>query len=109
MLLKRSDLVIAVGYDPIEYEARNWNAEKDARIVVIDEVPMEIDQYMQPEVELIGSIAQTIQKLNERIIDYHLSGDVVDYLATLQEKLSNGDKNFEAVAGRRPCASTGSH
>lgn len=100
MLLKRSDLVIAVGYDPIEYEARNWNAEKDARIVVIDEVPMEIDQYMQPEVELIGSIAQTIQKLNERIIDYHLSGDVVDYLATLQEKLSNGDKNFEAVAGR---------
>ncbi|MDT2743544.1 acetolactate synthase AlsS [Enterococcus asini] len=100
MLLKRSDLVIAVGYDPIEYEARNWNAEKDARIVVIDEVPMEIDQYMQPEVELIGSIAQTIEKLSERIMDYHLSGDVVDYLATLQEKLSNGDKNFEAVAGR---------
>ncbi|MDU6524861.1 MAG: thiamine pyrophosphate-binding protein, partial [Enterococcus sp.] len=29
MLLKRSDLVLAVGYDPIEYEARNWNAEKD--------------------------------------------------------------------------------
>lgn len=100
MLLKRSDLVIAVGYDPIEYEARNWNAEKDARIVVIDEVPMEIDQYMQPEVELIGSIAQTIEKLSERIMDYHLSGDVADYLATLQEKLSNGDKNFEAVAGR---------
>lgn len=100
MLLKRSDLVITVGYDPIEYEARNWNAEKDARIVVIDEVPMEIDQYMQPEVELIGSIAQTIEKLSERIMDYHLSGDVADYLATLQEKLSNGDKNFEAVAGR---------
>lgn len=100
MLLKRSDLVIAVGYDPIEYEARNWNAEKDARIVVIDEVPMEIDQYMQPEVELIGSIAQTIEKLSERIMDYHLSGDVADYLATLQEKLSNGDKNFEAVADR---------
>lgn len=100
MLLKRSDLVIAVGYDPIEYEARNWNAEKDARIVVIDEVPTEIDQYMQPEVELIGSIAQTIEKLSERIMDYHLSGDVADYLATLQEKLSNGDKNFEAVAGR---------
>ncbi|EAG2871466.1 acetolactate synthase AlsS, partial [Listeria monocytogenes] len=55
MLLKRSDLVIAVGYDPIEYEARNWNAEKDARVIVIDEVPMEIDPFMQPEVELMGS------------------------------------------------------
>ena len=55
MLLKRSDLVLAIGYDPIEYEARNWNAEKDARIVVIDEVPMEIDQYMQPEAELMAA------------------------------------------------------
>lgn len=61
MLLKRSDLVLAIGYDPIEYEARNWNAEKDARIVVIDEVPMEIDQYMQPEAELIGSIAKQLK------------------------------------------------
>ncbi|MFD3122975.1 thiamine pyrophosphate-binding protein, partial [Streptococcus agalactiae] len=32
MLLKRADLVIAIGYDPIEYEARNWNAEISARI-----------------------------------------------------------------------------
>lgn len=100
MLLKRSDLVIAIGYDPIEYEARNWNAEKDARIVVIDEVPMEIDQYMQPEVELIGSIAQTIDKLSEKITDYQLATDVQDYLATLQDKLTNGDKNFEVLPDR---------
>ena len=100
MLLKRSDLVIAIGYDPIEYEARNWNAEKDARIVVIDEVPMEIDQYMQPEVELIGSIAQTITKLSEKIEDYQLAPDVADYLTTLQEKLANGDKQFEPVNQR---------
>lgn len=100
MLLKRSDLVIAIGYDPIEYEARNWNAEKDARIVVIDEVPMEIDQYMQPEVELIGSIAQTIDKLSEKITDYQLATDVQDYLATLQDKLTNGDKNFDVLPDR---------
>lgn len=100
MLLKRSDLVIAIGYDPIEYEARNWNAEKDARIVVIDEVPMEIDQYMQPEVELIGSIAQTIDKLSEKITDYQLATDVQDYLDTLQDKLTNGDKNFDGLPDR---------
>lgn len=100
MLLKRSDLILAVGYDPIEYEARNWNAEKDARIVVIDEVPMEIDQFMQPEVELIGSIAETIEKLSQKITDYQLAADVTDYLATLQEKLANGDKDFEPVENR---------
>ena len=100
MLLKRSDLVLAIGYDPIEYEARNWNAEKDARIVVIDEVPMEIDQYMQPEAELIGSIAKTIEKLSETIESYQLSADAEHYLSTLQEKLTNGNSKIKTVEGR---------
>lgn len=100
MLLKRSDLVLAIGYDPIEYEARNWNAEKDARIVVIDEVPMEIDQYMQPEAELIGSIAKTIEKLSDSIDNYQLSTDADHYLSTLQEKLANGKQKSETVEGR---------
>lgn len=100
MLLKRSDLVLAVGYDPIEYEARNWNAEKDARVVVIDEVPMEIDQYMQPEAELIGSIAKTIEKLSNAIDSYQLSADADHYLSTLQEKLINGKQKSATTEGR---------
>lgn len=100
MLLKRSDLVIAIGYDPIEYEARNWNAEKDARIIVIDEVPMEIDQYMQPEAELIGSIAKTIEKLSGKIVDYRLSSDANNYLVTLQDKLKNGMQKSAPHTGR---------
>nr|WP_253295942.1 acetolactate synthase AlsS [Enterococcus raffinosus] len=100
MLLKRSDLVLAIGYDPIEYEARNWNAEKDARIVVIDEVPMEIDQYMQPEAELIGSIARTIEKLSDSIDTYQLSADADHYLSTLQDKLTNGRHKSETAEGR---------
>lgn len=100
MLLKRSDLVLAIGYDPIEYEARNWNAEKDARIVVIDEVPMEIDQYMQPEAELIGSIAKTIEKLSDSIDSYQLSTDADHYLLTLQDKLTNGRHKSETAEGR---------
>ncbi|MGH1829871.1 acetolactate synthase AlsS [Enterococcus gilvus] len=99
MLLKRSDLVLAIGYDPIEYEARNWNAEKDARIVVIDEVPMEIDQYMQPEVELVGSIAKTIDRLGDAISTYQLSDDAQHYLSTLQEKLTNGRQKSKTAEG----------
>ncbi|MDT2758197.1 acetolactate synthase AlsS [Enterococcus xiangfangensis] len=100
MLLKRSDLILAIGYDPIEYEARNWNAEKDARVVVIDEVPMEIDQYMQPEAELIGSIAKTIEKLSNSIEVYQLSTDANQYLATLQETLANGKQKSKTADGR---------
>lgn len=91
MLLKRSDLVIAVGYDPIEYEARNWNAEKDARIIVIDKVPAEIDPFMQPERELIGSISETLDLLTAEISNYQLPEDSQSYLAELQHKLVERD------------------
>ena len=91
MLLKRSDLVIAIGYDPIEYEARNWNAEKDARIIVIDETPAEIDPYMQPERELIGNISETLDLLTVSLEPQQVSVDAKEYLASLQEKLAARD------------------
>ncbi|EME3562172.1 acetolactate synthase AlsS [Enterococcus faecium] len=91
MLLKRSDLVIAIGYDPIEYEARNWNAEKDARIIVIDEAPAEIDPFMQPERELIGDISVTLDLLTGSLEPQQVSEDAKEYLASLQAKLTERD------------------
>ena len=32
-LLRKADLVVAIGYDPIEYEASNWNKELDTEII----------------------------------------------------------------------------
>ncbi|HFL0272124.1 TPA: acetolactate synthase AlsS [Enterococcus faecium] len=89
MLLKRSDLVIAIGYDPIEYEARNWNAEKDARIIVIDEAPAEI--FMQPERELIGDISATLDLLTGSLEPQQVSEDAKEYLASLQAELTERD------------------
>lgn len=80
MLLKKSDLVIAIGYDPIEYEARNWNAEISARVIVIDVAQAEIDTYFQPERELIGNIADTIDLLLPAVNGYALPQGSVEYL-----------------------------
>ena len=44
--MKHADLVIAVGYDPIEYEPRNWNNEGDANIIVIDSMRAEVDKNL---------------------------------------------------------------
>lgn len=96
MLLKRSDLVIAVGYDPIEYEARNWNAEKDARIIVIDDTLAEIDTYFQPQTELTGDMAETLMELLPHLEDYQLSKGAEDYLQTMQDKLRHRDVPPEA-------------
>ncbi|WP_298193457.1 acetolactate synthase AlsS [uncultured Streptococcus sp.] len=87
MLLKKADLVIAIGYDPIEYEARNWNAEISARIIVIDVAQAEIDTYFQPERELIGDIADTIQLLLLAINGYSLPKTSVAYLQNLKKNV----------------------
>ena len=91
MLLKKSDLVIAIGYDPIEYEARNWNAEIDSRVIVIDKALAEIDTYYQPERELIGDIAQTLENLIPAIRGYKIPEGSIDYLDGLHELLSKNE------------------
>ena len=97
MLLKKSDLVIAIGYDPIEYEARNWNAEIDSRVIVIDKALAEIDTYYQPERELIGDIAQTLENLIPAIRGYKIPEGSVEYLDGLHDLLSKNefDRNAE--------------
>ncbi|HGC7083286.1 TPA: acetolactate synthase AlsS [Streptococcus agalactiae] len=89
MLLKRADLVIAIGYDPIEYEARNWNAEISARIIVIDVEQAEIDTYFQPERELIGDMAHTLYLLLPAIKGYELPEGSKEYLKGLRNNIEN--------------------
>jgi acetolactate synthase-1/2/3 large subunit len=84
-LLKHSDLVITVGYDPIEYEPRNWNAEGEGEIIVIDDSPAEIDHSFEPEKELVGDIAQTLDLLTPHLDGYEISQDGEQYLETLRE------------------------
>ncbi|WP_273450475.1 acetolactate synthase AlsS [Streptococcus ferus] len=98
MLLKRSDLVIAVGYDPIEYEARNWNAEVSARVIVIDVEPAEISHYFQPERELIGDIADTLDLLLPAVNGYLLPEGSKEYLVGLRQNTSEDLKFDRQVA-----------
>ncbi|MGT2906318.1 acetolactate synthase AlsS [Streptococcus dentiloxodontae] len=92
MLLKKSDLIIAIGYDPIEYEARNWNAEISARIIVIDVEPAEIDSYFQPERELIGNMEETLELLLPAVKGYELSADSREYLKGLRNAVAEDVK-----------------
>ncbi|AEV95585.1 acetolactate synthase AlsS [Pediococcus claussenii] len=84
-LLKHSDLVITVGYDAIEYEPRNWNAEGEGSIIVVDDSPAEIDHNFEPEKELVGDIAQTIDLLTPHLTGYKPTADGEQYLEGLRE------------------------
>jgi acetolactate synthase-1/2/3 large subunit len=58
-----ADLVITVGYDLVEHAPENWNPRGDKRIIMIDSVAAEIDEFFMPEVELIGDIAHVVARL----------------------------------------------
>ncbi len=58
-----ADVVIAVGYDLVEHKPEHWNPRADKKIVVIDTVAAEIDEFFIPEVELIGDIAHVLARL----------------------------------------------
>ena len=58
-----ADVVIAVGYDLVEHAPEHWNPHADKRIVMIDTVAAEIDEFFIPEVELVGDIAHVLARL----------------------------------------------
>ena len=62
-LLGQADLVVAVGYDMIEWPPSAWNPEGRQRIVCIDTVAPEIDAHFVPEVELIGDLSRILYQL----------------------------------------------
>ncbi|MFI8471035.1 acetolactate synthase AlsS, partial [Staphylococcus warneri] len=83
-LLRKSDLVVTIGYDPIEYEASNWNKELDTKVINIDEVPAEITNYMQPTKELIGNIAGTIEMISDKVDEPFINQQHLDELEQLR-------------------------
>jgi acetolactate synthase-1/2/3 large subunit len=58
-----ADVVITIGYDLVEHSPEHWNPRRDKRIIVIDSVAAEIDEFFIPEVELIGDIAHVLSRL----------------------------------------------
>ena len=70
-----ADVVLAIGYDLVEHAPKNWNPGRDKKIVMIDTVAAEIDEYFVPEVELIGDIYHVLTRLSEECRQFpHSSG-----------------------------------
>ena len=64
--IEKSDLVITLGYDMVEYHPRLWNGKGDRKIIHIDFIPSEVDEAYRTEFEIVGDLAHTVWMLNER-------------------------------------------
>ncbi len=58
--------MICIGYSPVEYEPAMWNSG-NATLVHIDVLPAYEERNYTPDVELVGDIAGTLNKLAQNI------------------------------------------
>jgi acetolactate synthase-1/2/3 large subunit len=66
-LLDAADVVITVGYNPIEYDPYFWNKGKSRTILHIDHILAAIDKDYRPTLELAGDIGATITALTQQL------------------------------------------
>ena len=61
-----ADLVIAIGYDLVEYSPKKWNPLGDKKIIHIDESRAEIDSSYVPTIEVFGDISDSLDDIVKR-------------------------------------------
>ena len=74
-LLAKADVVLTVGYDPVEYGPDAWNAERRASIIHLDDYPADIDNYYQPAIELRGNVEATLDAISASLESRTFSPD----------------------------------
>jgi acetolactate synthase-1/2/3 large subunit len=65
--VEAADVVIALGYDLVEYHPSLWNHGDDKKIVHIDFLPAEVDEHYRVDVEVVGDLAHALWMLNQRV------------------------------------------
>ena len=87
----RADLVISVGYDPVEYAPSRWNPDGGKPIVHIDTTPAEVDASYRPAIELIGDIDGTLRRLLAAVLPHGVGGKDAGERHESREILVNAD------------------
>jgi len=85
-LLAAADVIITVGYDPVEYDPSIWNHARSARIIHIDSTRADVDNFYSPAVEVLGDIGASLTALAALVTRLVLSPDVERFLSRLASK-----------------------
>lgn len=58
-----SDVVVAIGYDYVEYGPEHWNRDRVKTIIHIGATPAEVDRNYVPAVEIVGNVERIVSRL----------------------------------------------
>ena len=59
------DVVIAIGYDLVEYSPEHWNKSEGKKIVHVDFLPAEVDASYPVTVDVVADVADALWQMNE--------------------------------------------
>lgn len=96
LLIEKADLVIAVGYDIVEYAPIKWNMGNLHEILNIDRRACHVNKLFQPETEVIGDISNSLQSILLRCSPKKEPDWVHDIRRILMEEQASfaGDMSF---------------
>ncbi|MBE1605786.1 thiamine pyrophosphate-dependent acetolactate synthase large subunit-like protein [Actinopolymorpha pittospori] len=97
VIVGRADVVIAVGYDAVEYDPGLWNADVARTILHIDSVPADIDNHYQPALELRGDVAATLTELAKQLSGHRLADGFKSEITRQQRVLAEIDETARTV------------
>lgn len=91
IVLEKADVVITIGYDPVEYDPKYWNKDNSRIIIHLDESSPDIDNCYQPNIELIGNIEATVDELGKRMDKIVFSKEGQQFIDEMKYNLSCND------------------
>ncbi len=96
MVIEHADLVIAVGYDIVEYAPMKWNEKGDKKIIHIDTRPAHINKLYQTEVEVVGDISDSLMNIERRSKSKEEPKFALDIKEKIEHELNkyNDDMSF---------------
>jgi acetolactate synthase-1/2/3 large subunit len=63
----KADLIITLGYNIVEFSPIHWNKNKEKKILHIDFKPSEVEEYYNPDLEVVGDVSNTLWVLREKL------------------------------------------
>ncbi len=98
----RADLVVAVGYDIVEYAPSRWNPLRDKQIVHVHRTVAEVDEHYPLEVGLQGSIGEALDAIAEAASMRPRSAEVAPVKDLLRAEWEEGaaDASFPLAPAR---------
>jgi acetolactate synthase-1/2/3 large subunit len=92
IVIGHADVLVTIGYDPVEYDPGLWNSDPARTLIHIDEMPADIDNHYQPTLEMRGDIAATLTELTRQLTGLRLDRGVSVRIAEQQAALLTIDE-----------------